>query len=678
MAARSTQVQFFNGTPHTLTKTAQDLSHGEWTTEPPQVILPQTNAAWESESDGFLTGTEGTVTYQISDDLGDLLGVPPPFELHLHWDNPFVGSNSYDESAPAVFPLTRTGGGGDNATVSYALGEFSFRTLVSPPPFSVGTMLLLTDGSVLALQANGAGTARLLPDADGRYVTGTWQAQASMLTPRLYFASAVLADGRVLVAGGEYNGGTTQPDITNCEIYDPPTDTWKSIPAPAGWNNVGDAPCCVLPNGRVLVGNIFSTATALFDPATDTFSAAGLNGAKNDNSAEETWTLLPDGSVLCVDCTAQNKAERYVPAQDKWVAARDVPVPLAQALSLEIGPGILLNDGRAFCIGGTGATALYTPPAGRDLLGSWVQGPNFPADTAGNVYEAKDAPACLLPGGDVLCAASPKDDTQATYPGPTHLFRYSPGAGTITEIATGTLNFSQACFTATFLLLPTGEVLIASQSAAVGLYLPQDAPDPAWRPRIRTVAPGLIEGRTYPIYGTRLNGNSQACSYGDDAMMATNYPLVRLQTSDGLVHFCRTHGHSTMGVADPSTQSTFFDVPTGIATGGAQLVVIANGIASLPAPVSVLQLFEVTCINKPAGRADKTHRIETLGGPGWRRSEAEIIAELLGKDPRSAYEVTAGGKAVAVVVAGDAHHPYLKTVDDNFLPDNLLSLPDCL
>ena len=677
MAARSTEINFFNGTFHTLTKIADDLSHGEWTTPPPNVIPPQTNVTWESESNGFLTGTEGTVTYQISDDLGDLGGVPPPFEVHLHWDNPFIGSNSYDESAPTVFPLTRAGGGGDNATVNYALGEFSFRTLLNQPSFAVGTALLLTDGSVLALQANGAQTARLVPDANGLYITGNWQPAASMLTSRLYFASAVLADGRVLVAGGEYNGGPNPVDILNCEIYDPKTDTWKSIAAPAGWNSVGDAPCCVLPNGQVLLGNIFGTSTALFDPATDTFSAAGINGAKDDVSSEETWTLLPNGSVLCVECTNRNNSERYLPAQDKWVTAGTVPVQLAQTLSLEIGPGILLNDDRAFYVGGTGATALYTSPVGRDLVGSWVQGPSFPADSAGNIYEAKDAAACLLPNGNVLCAASPKDDSQATYPGPTHLFLYLPSANTITEIPTDTLDFTQACFTTTFLLLPTGEVLIANQSATVGLYLPTGGPDPAWRPRIRTTAPGLIEGRTYKLFGTRLNGNSQACSYGDDAAMATNYPLVRLQTSDGQIHFCRTHNHSTMGVADPSTQSTFFDVPTGIPTGGAQLTVIANGIASLPLSVSILQLFEVTCIVKPTGHQDPKHHITALGGPGWQRSEASIIAELTGKNLQSAYEVNVSGKAVEVIVASEPHRVYLKTVDDGFLPNNLLSLPEC-
>jgi hypothetical protein len=88
--------------------------------------------------------------------------------------------------------------------------------------------------------------------------------------------------------------------------------------------------------------------------------------------------------------------------------------------------------------------------------------------------------------------------------------------------------------------------------------------------------------------GQQLNGLSQANSYGDDAQMATNFPLVRIETG-GQVYYCRTHGFSTMAVATGSaTVSTQVDVPPGIPLGPAQLVVIANGIASTPAAVNVV------------------------------------------------------------------------------------------
>jgi hypothetical protein len=93
MAARSTHVTLNNRTGVNLSKTDDSLDHGIWTDRPPTIIGDR--GEWESESDGFATGTEGRVTYSI--DGGG--------EVRLHWDNPFIGSNSYDESvAPQATP----------------------------------------------------------------------------------------------------------------------------------------------------------------------------------------------------------------------------------------------------------------------------------------------------------------------------------------------------------------------------------------------------------------------------------------------------------------------------------------------------------------------------------------------------------------------------------------------
>jgi len=123
MAARSTHVTLENEAGRlNLRRTNLELDHGVWKDQPPQLI--GNRAEWESESDGFLTGTEGRVTYLIEDVDENRIG-----ELRLHWDNPFVGSNSYDESvAPAAasatdsgFSIAHVGGGGDNANVLFRL-----------------------------------------------------------------------------------------------------------------------------------------------------------------------------------------------------------------------------------------------------------------------------------------------------------------------------------------------------------------------------------------------------------------------------------------------------------------------------------------------------------------------------------------------------------------------------
>ena len=88
--------------------------------------------------------------------------------------------------------------------------------LVNPPPFRTpGTMLLESDGTVLVHNEPDNNTTggtnqwwKLTPDANGSYVDGTWSQIASMpadYSP-LYFASAILPDGRMIVEGGEYIG----------------------------------------------------------------------------------------------------------------------------------------------------------------------------------------------------------------------------------------------------------------------------------------------------------------------------------------------------------------------------------------------------------------------------------------------------------------------------------------
>jgi hypothetical protein len=55
----------------------------------------------------------------------------------------------------------------------------------------------------------------------------------------------------------------------------------------------------------------------------------------------------------------------------------------------------------------------------------------------------------------------------------------------------------------------------------------------------------------------------------------------------GHVFYARTHDHSTMAVAFTGLASTQYDVPAGMETGLADLVVVANGIASEPITVKV-------------------------------------------------------------------------------------------
>lgn len=452
--------------------------------------------------------------------------------------------------------------------------------LVNQPQFDASTMILLTDGTVLCQAGGGNTWSRLTPDAAGDYLAGTWTSIAPMNQTRLYYASAVLADGRLFVAGGEYSdaGGETN----TAEIYDPTADTWTVIPAPPGWNRIGDAACVVLADGRLLLGQIDDGRTALFDPATDTWTA-GPN--KGDPSSEESWVLMPDGTVVVVQCTNHPGSEKYLPLTNRWMAAPPTPDDLVEAASIETGAGVLLPDGRALFIGATPHTALYTAGPSPNAPGAWSRGPGIPDDGNGRPCAAKDAPGCLLRSGHVLVTVGPVDGVSGDYLGPTYFFEFD--GKNLVKVADAP-NAGSVPYVGRMLLLPTGDVLYAAQTAEIQAYRETDTFQDAWQPTIVSAPPTLVAGLSFTLSGTQLNGLSQAVGYGDDAAGATNYPLVRLGDANGLITYCRTFGHSTMAVATgAAVHTTNFHVPASVAAGSYELSVVANGIPSEPVEVSV-------------------------------------------------------------------------------------------
>ena len=455
----------------------------------------------------------------------------------------------------------------------------SWTALTNQPTFPASTMLLLTDGTVMTQAEGTKSWSRLTPDGSGSYVNGTWSTLADMANTREYYASAVLADGRVIVGGGEYSdaGG----DTDRCEIYNPPTDSWISIGNP-GWGELGDAAACLLADGRLLVGNLGDARTAIYDPATDAWAATGDMAARSN---EESWALMPDETVVTVSCANHPNAEKYVPSTGQWVSAGATPVELVQASSIEIGPAVLMPDGRLFCVGATGHTALYTAGANPADTGTWTAGPDFPADSAGRLLKAKDAPGCLLPNGHVLCVVGSGGDGANDWASPCMFFEFD---GSALHRAPDPPNANTVTYEGRLLLLPTGEVLFAAGGAAMYAYTADGSPAPAWKPVITSCPSDVQLGGTYAVYGRQFNGLSQAVSYGDDAQQATNYPLVRATAPDGAVGYWRTARHSTMGVATGgATVSTQFTVPTSAAQGSYRLQVIANGIASDPVTLTV-------------------------------------------------------------------------------------------
>jgi hypothetical protein len=490
--------------------------------------------------------------------------------------------------------------------ITTAVRAQTWTPLTNQPNFGAGVHLLLTDGTVLCQQNDSNYWYKLTPDINGSYVNGTW----SQVTPMdsnygpLYFASAVLADGRVFVMGGEYNFGSAVWNNYG-EIYDPVANSWTPLSPPAGWGNIGDAECTVLPNGQLLLADPYGSSIAQFDPGSLSWTAVGTG--KADDTDEEGWTLLPDGSVFTVDAWDTPNSERYIPSLGTWITAGNTVGSLVDTNSKEIGPQVLLPNGQVVVFGGTTNNGIYTPDPTGSTPGSWAQVPAFP-----NGLDVADGPACLLPSGNVLVGASP-----GVYQIGTSYFEFN-GTGLVSVPAPPN-GPSDSSYYGNMLMLPTGQVMLTDFSGDCEIYTPAGAPQPGWAPTITSCPTALSGGTTYSIAGTQFNGLSQASVYGDDSTCATNYPLVRItNNASGHVIYCRTHGHSTMAVATGSTPvSTNFDVPLSIESGPSTLQVVTNGIPSASYAVSVGASATITSLSPSTSVLASTNLTVAVKGKGF-------------------------------------------------------------
>jgi len=161
------------------------------------------------------------------------------------------------------------------------------------------TATLLQNGQVLIL-GGGDSSAELFDPA-----TGTFLRTGNPLTDPTDASVTLLADGRVLVAGGlgptPPAEGQRLPPLKTAEIYDPATGTFSATGdmLDVRWKHTAT----LLKDGRVLItggnGSGFCSigASELFDPGTGTFSAAGSLISER-GLVNHTATLLNGGDVL--------------------------------------------------------------------------------------------------------------------------------------------------------------------------------------------------------------------------------------------------------------------------------------------------------------------------------------------------------------------------------------------
>lgn len=262
------------------------------------------------------------------------------------------------------------------------------------------TATLLRDGRVLVAGGEGQGGRTVASAELFDPATGTWTDTGSMHVARRGHTATLLADGRVLVAGG-WNLGSDSRAFVIAELYDPATGTWSETGSMSRWRYSPKAN--LLSDGRVLVtGGLISgggdtRSAELYDPATGTWSLA------RSMSAAGTATLLPNGKVLALH---GGSAELYDSHTGLWTAMAVPPEAIG-------GSATTLSDGRLLMLGATGddfdKAELYDP-----LAGTWT--------ATGRPLTGR-GPATLLADGTVLVF------------GVKGAARYDPAAGTWTAVA---------------------------------------------------------------------------------------------------------------------------------------------------------------------------------------------------------------------------------------------------
>ncbi|MGI8329748.1 DUF6603 domain-containing protein [Actinomadura scrupuli] len=235
---------------------------------------------------------------------------------------------------------------------------------------------LLVAGGVGARAAGRAGTLASAELFDP--VGGGWTETAPMTDARSGHRAVPLPGGRVLVVGGVLATDRTDVALAYCEIYDPATGTWTptgSLHTPRSGHQA-----TVLADGTVLVTGGDARGGAVRGP----FSPAALASAERYDPGTGVWTpvrdmpggrtrhravLLRSGRVLVAGGTRApafdggfRSALLYDPGADGWTTTGGPAVGRWAFAAVE------LADGRVLAAGGRTRSAVAAPHPGTDVL----------------------------------------------------------------------------------------------------------------------------------------------------------------------------------------------------------------------------------------------------------------------------------------------------------------------
>jgi hypothetical protein len=231
------------------------------------------------------------------------------------------------------------------------------------------TATRLADGRVLIAGGQRVGsvdvgdvyfeTAELFDPVAGKFSP----VAAKMATKRTQHAAAAIAGGKVLVVGGTSGVMST----STAELFDPKTATWSSTP-PLAHEHWG-ATLTVLADGRVLLAGggpgASGGATELFDPALGAWKDLAPMGTPR---RYHTATLLQSGRVLVTggqlpdDPTKlSSDAEVWSPTTGLWTHVAPMSIARTAHTATLLDDGLVVIAGGTTPAGITAATERYNP-----------------------------------------------------------------------------------------------------------------------------------------------------------------------------------------------------------------------------------------------------------------------------------------------------------------------------
>jgi hypothetical protein len=479
-----------------------------------------------------------------------------------------AGCDSHHEAAPRV------------ERRAAALGAERWTEVAQPYPFrdpSNGSVIgpqtigLLTDGRVIAGWDNI--WYALPPDSLGNYESSQWQRLANSTVARVFGPSYTLRDGRFLMMGGEYVANTTS--YASTELYDPVTNLWTAGPDMP--DEIVDTPTQRLGDGRVLVFAYGTSNRAYF------FNSFGVTpnwtpAPSWDRSIifdqEASSQLLQDGSVL----VGSNGFQRWLPWNNSWVSA---PLPAGQTNAFmmangsdEMGPLVLLHDGRAMMLGASGKIGTYAPNS--DGTGNWtIRTHGFP------VGHAADAPAIVGPDGKILAVTSTDPGGDGLSAGSFYEIDPANDSDPVAITAPRGPNDPEWNMIHTadmrLLALPNGKILLTNAwGTHAWTYTPAGTPQNAWRP----VLGGSLNTQTMgylKLQGSQLNGLTTGGDFGDDAKTNTNFPIVSARSGSS-IWYGRSMSFEDLRPTPNQWGSFFFTLPNTLPDGTYSIRVAANGV----------------------------------------------------------------------------------------------------